>query len=212
MASTIPSQPSTSKEPSILKKTSAPTEPPKKCVPEQTDESDRIFIEVLRKNIHYILDVKLNTTAGIIKRMIDGISKIPPENQRIYYEDRIMRPTDTLASIGITKEMASLSKKFVQLGLAIKRYELFEKLEMQPVAEPPELPEVFKEYESELDPKEPDVIKVPSVSSDDGVCPGAATAAAQIAAKRAAARAGPSGEGAGPSGDPDASPAKITKR
>ncbi|PRD29190.1 UNVERIFIED_CONTAM: hypothetical protein NCL1_30145 [Trichonephila clavipes] len=54
------------------------------------DNSDRIFIEVLRKKCHYILDLKLNSTAEIIKRMIEGISRFPPENQQIHYEGRYL--------------------------------------------------------------------------------------------------------------------------
>ncbi|GFW18299.1 uncharacterized protein TNCV_4008381 [Trichonephila clavipes] len=192
MASNIPSRPSTSKElptrRSILKKSSAPPQTTETDVSKPTDNSDRIFIEVLRKKCHYILDLKLNSTAEIIKRMIEGISRFPPENQQIHYEGRIMGPTDTLQSIGITKEMASLQKKFVQLGLAIKEKGVFEKLEITPVADPPELPEVFKEFESELDPKVPDTPPPVGyvVRKNDGVCGGAERAAAQRKAAKAA--------------------------
>ncbi|GFY41058.1 ubiquitin-like domain-containing protein [Trichonephila inaurata madagascariensis] len=219
MASNIPSQ--SSKEPPtvrpISKKSSTTPQPIKTRVPEPTDNSDRIFIEVLRKQCHYILDVKLDSTAEIIKRMIEGISRFPPENQQIHFEGRVMGPTDTLKSIGITKEMASLQKKFVQLGLAIKEKGVFEKLEITPVSELPELPEVFKEFESELDPKAPDTPPPTGyvVRPDDGLCKGASRAAEQIAAKRAkeeAAKEEAAREAEEAEGTTTPSPAKITKR
>lgn len=46
-----------------------------------------VFLMVRRKKTTIFLDAKENTTVGELKRMIEGITKKPPNEQKLYNRD-----------------------------------------------------------------------------------------------------------------------------
>ena len=46
-----------------------------------------VFLMIRRKKTTMFLDAKENTTVGELKKMIEGITKQPPNQQRLYNHD-----------------------------------------------------------------------------------------------------------------------------
>lgn len=44
---------------------------------------------VRRKKMTIFLDAKENTTVNELKRMVEGITKIPPQDQLLYKDDQV---------------------------------------------------------------------------------------------------------------------------
>lgn len=45
---------------------------------------------VRRKKTTIFLDAKENTTVFDLKKMVEGITKVPPENQELYKDDEVL--------------------------------------------------------------------------------------------------------------------------
>lgn len=105
---------------------------------------------VRRKKTTIFLDAKENTTVQELKKMVEGITKVPPENQELYKDDQIMDPSKTLGDYGLNSSTAKAQAP-AQVGLAYKDSETdkFELLEITPLSSPPELPDVMKPPETQ---------------------------------------------------------------
>lgn len=52
---------------------------------------------VRRKKTTIFLDAKENTTVYDLKKMVEGITKVPPENQELYKDDEVYFPGFSLS-------------------------------------------------------------------------------------------------------------------
>lgn len=107
-----------------------------------------VFLMVRRKKTTIFLDAKENTTVNELKKMVEGITKVPPQDQLLYKDDQVMLPERMLGDYGLNCSTAKAQAP-AQVGLAYKNNETgrFEVLEITPLSSPPELPDVMKPTE-----------------------------------------------------------------
>jgi elongin-B len=105
-----------------------------------------VFMMIRRKKTTIFTDAKDTTTVHELKKMIEGILKVAPRDQRLYSKDNtIMEDDKQLQDYGITMTNAKAQQPAV-LGLALRTdHSDFEPLELIPYSQPPDLPEVMKQ-------------------------------------------------------------------
>ncbi|XP_022658321.1 elongin-B-like [Varroa jacobsoni] len=106
-----------------------------------------VFVMVRRKQTTLFLDAKETTPVLDLKKMIHGILKIKPEEQRLYHNDIQMDDNKTLTDCGLNANSAKAQAP-ATIGLAVSD----ETLEITPLSSPPELPDVMKSQDSAVDP------------------------------------------------------------
>jgi transcription elongation factor B subunit 2 len=103
-----------------------------------------VFLMIRRHKMTVFLDAKENTTVLELKRMIEGITKKPPSEQRLYNKDDLLMDDDKcLADYGLSSTQAKAQSP-AEVGLALMVDGIFEDLEKTPYSNPPELPDVMK--------------------------------------------------------------------
>lgn len=104
-----------------------------------------VFLMIRRKNTTIFTDAKESTTVLELKKIIEGILKIPPVNQQLSNKDNVvMIDNRLLCDYGLTSATAKAQCPAV-VGLAVRqRSGQFEPLEMTPLSIPPDLPDVMK--------------------------------------------------------------------
>jgi len=105
-----------------------------------------VFLMIRRKKTTMFLDAKENTKVADLKRMIEGITKKPPPEQRLYNKEdvsQVMENQYSLVDYGITIDYAPAQNP-AKIGLAYSEEGIFEELEIVPYSSPPELPPVMK--------------------------------------------------------------------
>ncbi|GIX86589.1 elongin-B [Caerostris darwini] len=109
-----------------------------------------VFLMVRRKKTTIFLDAKENTTVYELKKMIEGITKVPPENQELFREEAVMESHKILGEYGLNCTTAKAQAP-AQVGLAYRDIDSmgFESLEITPLSNPPELPDVMKPPEAQ---------------------------------------------------------------
>ncbi|XP_076673275.1 transcription elongation factor elongin B isoform X2 [Andrena cerasifolii] len=100
---------------------------------------------IRRKNMTIFTDAKDNTVVLELKKVIEGILKIPPANQQLFNKDNVlMSDTKFLSDYGLTSVTARPQSPAL-IGLAVRQRDgQFEPLEMTPFSVPPDLPEIMK--------------------------------------------------------------------
>jgi len=99
---------------------------------------------IRRKKTTMFLDAKENTTVSELKKMIEGITKQPPNQQKLYnHDDTLMDDDKTLADYGMTSTVAKAQTPS-EVGLAFMVDGSWEELEKAAYSSPPELPDVMK--------------------------------------------------------------------
>ncbi|KAF6213623.1 hypothetical protein GE061_011344 [Apolygus lucorum] len=108
-----------------------------------------VFLMVRRKKLSIFTDCKDNTSVFELKRIIEGILKVPPENQILFNKDNVpMEDDKSLAEYGLTSIVAKAQCP-ATVGLAIRMDNgEFEPLEVTPLSSPPDLPYVMKAQET----------------------------------------------------------------
>ncbi|XP_060524500.1 elongin-B [Cylas formicarius] len=108
-----------------------------------------VFLMIRRKKLTIFTDAKDNTTVLELKKIIEGILKIPPQNQQLFNKDnRIMEDSNTLQDYGLNSNTAKAQSP-ATIGLAIRDDGgAFEALDLVPYSSPPDLPDVMKSQES----------------------------------------------------------------
>ncbi|XP_001604175.2 elongin-B [Nasonia vitripennis] len=108
-----------------------------------------VFLMIRRKKMTIFTDAKENTTVLELKKIIEGILKIPPGNQQLFNKDNLlMSDNKCLSDYGLSSATAKAQCPAV-IGLAIRQDNgQFEQLEMTPFSLPPDLPEVMKTQET----------------------------------------------------------------
>lgn len=104
---------------------------------------------IRRKYTTIFTDAKENTTVLELKKIIEGILKVPPANQQLFNKDNIlMVDNQLLCDYGLTSATAKAQCPAL-VGLAIRQKNgQFEPLEMMAFSIPPDLPDVMKPPET----------------------------------------------------------------
>jgi len=106
-----------------------------------------VFLMVCRKKTTIFLDAKEDTLVLELKKMITGITKVKPSNQRLFKDRDELRDELTLADCGFTASLAKPQQPGA-IGLAFRNENGdWEDLEVTPLSQPPELPEVMRPQE-----------------------------------------------------------------
>ncbi|KAI9580499.1 elongin-B [Glossina fuscipes] len=108
-----------------------------------------VFLMIRRRKTTIFTDAKENTTVAELKRMLEGILKVRPLDQRLFnIENDVMDDETTLQDNGITVSTAKAQAP-AQLGLVFRTDDGdFEPLEITSYSSPPDLPEVMKNQEA----------------------------------------------------------------
>lgn len=75
---------------------------------------------VRRSKTSVFLDCKEGTTVMDVKKMIEGILKRPPEDQKLYKADQVLDDNKTLGDCGFTNQTAKAQTPAV-LGLSFRQ-------------------------------------------------------------------------------------------
>lgn len=83
-----------------------------------------------------------------LKKMIEGIIKVAPEDQQLFNKDNTeMDDHRALQDYGLTANSAKAQSP-AQIGLAVRGEDgNFESLELTPYSSPPDLPDVMKNHQ-----------------------------------------------------------------
>ncbi|KAG8224716.1 hypothetical protein J437_LFUL004885 [Ladona fulva] len=108
-----------------------------------------VFLMIRRKKMTIFTDTKETTSVHELKKIIEGILKIPPEHQQLFNKDnQLMEDDKTLQDYGLTSVTAKAQCP-APVGLAFRQDSGdFEPLELTPFSSPPDLPDVMKAPES----------------------------------------------------------------
>lgn len=104
-----------------------------------------VFLMIRRKKTTIFTDAKETTPMGDVKKIIDGILKVPAENQRLFKDDAPMSDDHkTLGEYGYTSTVARAQAP-ASIGLVFRGEDgEWETLDISPLSSPPELPDVMK--------------------------------------------------------------------
>lgn len=111
-----------------------------------------VFLTIRRQKTTIFTDAKESMLVSELKKVIEGILKIPPEDQMLYlYKDdptssSVLEDNKSLADSGFTSQTAKAQCPGV-LGLAIRDGDGFEPLTIEKYSSPPELPDVMKAHD-----------------------------------------------------------------
>ncbi|TWW81302.1 Elongin-B, partial [Takifugu flavidus] len=107
-----------------------------------------VFLMIRRHKTTIFTDAKESTTVYELKRIVEGILKRTPEDQRLYKDDQILEDSKTLGDCGFTNQTARPQAP-ATVGLAFRiNDEMFEQLHIEAFSSPPELPDVMKPQDS----------------------------------------------------------------
>nr|CAB3266866.1 transcription elongation factor B polypeptide 2-like [Phallusia mammillata] len=107
-----------------------------------------LFLQVRRNKTTLFLDAKGTATIFKLKQMIEGILKIPPENQVLYDSTNSQKLDDekSLIDCGFTQQNAKAQDP-AQLNLAVIVDGVLEPVHIDDYSTPPELPDVMKPHD-----------------------------------------------------------------
>ncbi|XP_069738851.1 elongin-B-like [Phaenicophaeus curvirostris] len=106
-----------------------------------------VFLMIRRHKTTIFTDAKESSTVLELKRIVEGILKRPPEEQRLYKEEQLLEDAQTLGDCGFTSQTARPQAP-ATVGLALRcPGSGFEALRIDPFSSPPELPDVMKPQE-----------------------------------------------------------------
>ncbi|CAL1587659.1 unnamed protein product [Knipowitschia caucasica] len=107
-----------------------------------------VFLMIRRHKSTIFTDAKESTTVYELKRIVEGILKRAPEDQRLYKDDVLLNDSQTLGNCGFTNQTARPQAP-ATVGLAFRSGEdSFEPLRIESFSTPPELPDVMKPQDS----------------------------------------------------------------
>ncbi|XP_072127987.1 elongin-B [Mobula birostris] len=107
-----------------------------------------VFLMIRRHRTTIFTDAKESTTVLELKKVVEGILKRLPEDQRLYKDDQLLDDAKTLGDCGFTSQTARPQAP-ATVGLAFKSLDdQFEPLRIDPFSSPPELPDVMKPQDS----------------------------------------------------------------
>jgi len=109
-----------------------------------------VFLMIRRKKTTIFLDAKETSTVAELKRIICGITKVAPGDQKLFKEEDMMEDRKTLADYNLNSSTAKAQSP-ATIGLAFRDEEIgkFETLDITSLSIPPELPDVMKSPENQ---------------------------------------------------------------
>nr|XP_048286581.1 elongin-B-like [Myodes glareolus] len=114
--------------------------------PEAASEKD-VFLMIRRHKTTIFTDTKESSTVFELKRIIEGILKRPPNEQRLYKGNQVLDDGKTLGECGFTSLTAGPQAP-ATVGLAFREGNAFEALRIEPFSGPPECPYVMNSQNS----------------------------------------------------------------
>uniref|UniRef100_A0A2K6TF69 Elongin-B n=1 Tax=Saimiri boliviensis boliviensis TaxID=39432 RepID=A0A2K6TF69_SAIBB len=106
-----------------------------------------VFLVIRRHQTTIFADAKASSAVFGLKRIVDGILKRPPDEQRLYKDDQLLDDGKTLGECGFTSPTARPQAP-ATVRLAFRAEDAFEALCIEPCSSPPELPDVMKPQDS----------------------------------------------------------------
>ncbi|XP_041348455.1 elongin-B-like isoform X2 [Gigantopelta aegis] len=104
---------------------------------------------IRRKKVTIFTDAKETTSLGEVKKIIEGVCKVEPENQKLFKDDQPLSDDHkSLGDYGFTGATARAQAP-ATIGLAFRQEDgEWENLEIAQLSSPPELPDVMKPQDS----------------------------------------------------------------
>ncbi|XP_050811390.1 elongin-B-like [Gopherus flavomarginatus] len=107
-----------------------------------------VFLMIRHHKTTIFTDAKESSTVYELKRIVEGILKRPPEEQRLYKDDQLLDDSKTLGDCSFTSQTARPQAP-AMVGLAFRAGDdSFEALRIDPFSSPPELSDVMKPQDS----------------------------------------------------------------
>ncbi|XP_054381418.1 elongin-B-like [Pongo abelii] len=106
-----------------------------------------VFLVIRRRKTTIFTDAKESTTVFELKRVVEGILKRPPDEQRLYKDYQLLDDGKTLGECGFTSQTARPQAP-ATVGLAFRADDAFEALCIEPFSSPPDLLDVMKPQDS----------------------------------------------------------------
>ncbi|XP_032461977.1 elongin-B-like [Phocoena sinus] len=97
-----------------------------------------VFLKIRRRKTIIFMEGKASSTMFLLKRIVEGILKQLPDEQRLYKDHRFLDDGKILGECGFTSQTQP------RVGLALQAGEAFETLPIKPFSSLPELPDVMK--------------------------------------------------------------------
>ncbi|XP_045404445.1 elongin-B-like [Lemur catta] len=102
-----------------------------------------VFLMIRRHKTTIFTDAKESSTVLELKRIVEGILKRPPDEQRLYKDDQLLDDGKTLGECGFTSRTAGPQAP-ATVGLAFRADDAFEALRIEPFCSTRRLPDVMK--------------------------------------------------------------------
>ncbi|XP_064218827.1 elongin-B-like [Aotus nancymaae] len=106
-----------------------------------------LFLMILRHKTTIFTDTKESSTVFKLKRIVEGILKVPPNERQMYKDERLLDDSKTLGECGFTIRQHS-HRPQPESGPAFQTDDTFEALYIQPFSSPPGLPDTMKPQDS----------------------------------------------------------------
>ncbi|XP_043942602.1 elongin-B [Protopterus annectens] len=107
-----------------------------------------VFLMIRHRKTTIFTDAKESTTVYELKKIVEGILKRAPEDQKLYKDDQMLDDNKSLGDCGFTSQTARPQAP-ATVGLAFRvSDDHFEPLCIDPFSSPPELPDVMKPQDS----------------------------------------------------------------
>lgn len=108
-----------------------------------------VYLQIRRKNQTIFTDAKDSSSVKELKFIIEGILKVPVNDQRLFNADNQLLSDDKLLQDYNITVATAKGQSPAQIGLALRMNNgEFEELEIVPYSAPPELPDVMKSPET----------------------------------------------------------------
>ncbi|KAI7692476.1 hypothetical protein SSS_07307 [Sarcoptes scabiei] len=78
-----------------------------------------VFLKIRRKNTTIFLDCNEETPVRELKKMIEGITKVPVNDQRLFKDEQLMDDYKTMAECNLTSNTAKAQSP-ATIGLAFR--------------------------------------------------------------------------------------------
>ncbi|CAB4001769.1 transcription elongation factor B polypeptide 2 [Paramuricea clavata] len=108
-----------------------------------------IFVMVRRAKLTMFLDCTESTTVSELKKMIEGIAKKAPEDQKLFKDEQSLDDNKTLGDYGFTSQTARpQSPAMIGLACKVEGTDDWEPLNITNLSTPPDPPDVMIPQES----------------------------------------------------------------
>jgi len=107
-----------------------------------------VFLMIRRKKTTIFIDAREETSVLELKRMIAGITKVHPEDQKLYKEREEMNDNKTIGDYVLNAATAKPQLPATIVLVVRNEMGVWEEVDIAPLSQPPELPEVMRQPET----------------------------------------------------------------